>query len=401
MPQRLKLFSIALFAGVISLILAEVLLRIIQPLNLVNVYRWDSVLGHTRIANTSGTYRTSEFSTLLSFNNFGFRGKDYQKQKSESKIRIGVFGDSYVEASQVEDDDSMTRIIERELNNYEIGCQCYEVLNFGVSGYGTTQEMLLIERTIDDFDLDVVVLMMLPANDIKNNSIILEQGINDFAKGIRPYLIKNSNGQFSISKPSESSKDSTEQSQLFYSLRRHSALITLLFKALTKSEWLSAQMVRLGVLSKGHLQALHGIPTDYQVYNQLLTTEWAEAWENTFESLKMIKATCSKSNIPLYVGIIPNREQIFTDIWFNILKQYPEMNSVESWSLDYPNKILKEFFIDNGISYIDLIDAFLELTKGEKASDYYFPIDGHFTAHGHKVAGKSIAGFVFNNLARN
>ncbi|MEO8499242.1 MAG: hypothetical protein ABI614_29605, partial [Planctomycetota bacterium] len=58
------------------------------------------------------------------------------------------------------------------------GSAAVEVINTGVAGYGTAQELLTLRARVWDYDPDVILLCVLPANDIRNNSKTLEPDQN-------------------------------------------------------------------------------------------------------------------------------------------------------------------------------------------------------------------------------
>ena len=48
------------------------------------------------------------------------------------------------------------------------------MINFGVSGYGTAQELLTLRHYVWDYSPDIVLMAFLPGNDVRNNSKELE-----------------------------------------------------------------------------------------------------------------------------------------------------------------------------------------------------------------------------------
>lgn len=77
-----------------------------------------------------------ELSSAIKFNKEGFRDVDRQVIKNNDVLRIVVMGDSFVEALQVDQGDTLTAVLEKSLNSVTKG----EVMNFGVSNFGTTSE---------------------------------------------------------------------------------------------------------------------------------------------------------------------------------------------------------------------------------------------------------------------
>ena len=99
---------------------------------------------------------------IIHQNQFGLRGPDdMQLKKTPGKKRILVLGDSYVWGLGASQDDLFTNPRVHGTND--------EFINCGVSGYGTDQEYLFYLRTGQKFDVDQVVLVFTPYNDVANN----------------------------------------------------------------------------------------------------------------------------------------------------------------------------------------------------------------------------------------
>ncbi len=171
-----------------ALLIAELVARVVLPSNRINRYVYDPVLGHARPRGESGTYQTSEFTTTLSFNSLGFRDKEWNPMKPPGTFRIALLGDSYVEGAQVSEQEVFARVLENLLSEPLGAPARIEVMNLGVSGYGTTQEMELLRTKVLRFEPDLVVLTFLSGNDIRNNSLVLDQGTSDWKLAARPYF---------------------------------------------------------------------------------------------------------------------------------------------------------------------------------------------------------------------
>ncbi len=104
-------------------------------------------------------------------NNLGFRDRNHNIKKADGTYRIIVLGDSITMGLLIEkDEDVFTSVLERSLN--EIG-KNVEVINFGVSGYNTQQEVgILIEKGLV-FRPDLVLLQYcLNDRSVMNGGII-------------------------------------------------------------------------------------------------------------------------------------------------------------------------------------------------------------------------------------
>lgn len=63
--------------------------------------------------------------------------------------------------------------------------QQIEVLNFGVQGYGTAQELMTLRHHVWQFSPDLIILGFYPGNDIRNNYKPLEHD------HLRPYFSRH------------------------------------------------------------------------------------------------------------------------------------------------------------------------------------------------------------------
>ena len=124
--------------------------------------RFDHELGWAPLENTSGMQIADNKRFLIHQNQFGLRGSDELKlEKTSARKRVLVLGDSYVWGLGATQDDIFT--------NPKVYGTDDEFINCGVSGFGTDQEYLFYLRTGQKFDVDQVVLVFTPYNDIENN----------------------------------------------------------------------------------------------------------------------------------------------------------------------------------------------------------------------------------------
>jgi len=109
------------------------------------------------------------------------RGFRLYGDPGETRRRKVLFlGDSYTQAMHVSDDRTYYGLLQDELN--------IEVFAYGVEGYGSLQEYMVLDRFIDEIKPDAVVIQLCP-NDIINNSPELERNSTLNRMGLRrPYL---------------------------------------------------------------------------------------------------------------------------------------------------------------------------------------------------------------------
>ena len=160
----------AVFIGLLfAALLAEGALRLVTPSRLGRsdnerkfFCRFDRQLGWAPLENITAVHKLKGLSGLVHQNQYGLRGPDdMQLNKSPGKKRILVFGDSYVWGFGAD----QTSIFSAP----EVHGTDEEILNFGVSGYGTDQEYLFYQLRGTKFVADEVVVALTPYNDIANN----------------------------------------------------------------------------------------------------------------------------------------------------------------------------------------------------------------------------------------
>ncbi|MBN2031315.1 hypothetical protein JW824_13865 [bacterium] len=100
----------------------------------------------------------------------GFRDREYNMIKPQDIFRIIVLGDSITYGLGVSWDETYPKIIEQLLNKRSTDSdQRYEVINFGVNGYNTVQEVEHLRINGVKYDPDMV-LVGYNLNDVGNYS---------------------------------------------------------------------------------------------------------------------------------------------------------------------------------------------------------------------------------------
>jgi len=158
LPARLALAAVAV---VVSLLLAEALLRALAPAlppPVEPIYRASEVpgLGYTLVPSLD----TRALRADLRTNALGFRGPDWSTTKPAGRLRIALIGDSHAFGYGVPFDATVGEVLARLLRD-ALG-RPVEVLNFGVSGYNAWQQRSALLHVALGFSPDVVVL--LPCN---------------------------------------------------------------------------------------------------------------------------------------------------------------------------------------------------------------------------------------------
>jgi hypothetical protein len=166
-PLRVRV-AVVLLSVVFALLVFEVFLRA-TGYSYQTFYRPDDALGYTLEPGAEGWHK-KEGRSYVRVNSDGLRDREYARRKPPNTFRVAAIGDSYTEALQVAEEDGFTSVLERRLS----GCpalagRAVEVVNFGVSGYSTAQELLTLRRKVWAYEPDLVLLTVTTNNDVTDN----------------------------------------------------------------------------------------------------------------------------------------------------------------------------------------------------------------------------------------
>lgn len=176
-PRARKLFAkvLLIFFGVmVGCVVAEIALRI-AGYSYPEFYTLNQSRGYALRPQAEGWYR-KEGEAYIRINSDGLRDQEHSLAKPPDTIRIAVIGDSYPEALPVSVEEAFWRVMGERIQQ----CGAFpgkkiEVLNFGVSGYGTAQELLTLREQVWKYSPEVVMLTVTTNNDITDNSRILKK----------------------------------------------------------------------------------------------------------------------------------------------------------------------------------------------------------------------------------
>ena len=163
LAQAILLLSVT---TLVTLLLAEGAVRILMPQYLRPVFR-EQVRGatytradlHARIASPG------EFDTRANTTVQRFRGKRlYAPTPPAGTFRIAVIGDSYVFGTGAEDHETYPSVLETKLA--EMAAGTVEVLNAGIHGSGTSDQVVWFDRWAKSFHPNLVVLTVFGGNDV-------------------------------------------------------------------------------------------------------------------------------------------------------------------------------------------------------------------------------------------
>jgi lysophospholipase L1-like esterase len=133
----------------------------------------DPVLGWSHEPNAEGIYVGPrpwpvEFEAKVKINSLGLRGPELDELPDDG-YRVLVLGDSQTVGFEVEYEQTFTAILEKQLIR-KMGAPV-QVVNAGVRGYGTDQELLYYRERGRKLNPDLVILVPT-FNDPRNNTMV-------------------------------------------------------------------------------------------------------------------------------------------------------------------------------------------------------------------------------------
>jgi len=140
------------------------------------VYILDEELGWTQQRNVQRTYQTDGVTAAVETNELGLRGPVYTGPSRQKRILI--LGDSFTAGFEVSNDELFSMIWDRARPDLEI-------VNAGVSGYSTVQEILRSRQLQSIVQPDLYMLFVYE-NDLNDNVMPFFPGL-----GPRPYVDEN------------------------------------------------------------------------------------------------------------------------------------------------------------------------------------------------------------------
>jgi hypothetical protein len=163
---KLRATGVQLLILLVTLVAIEGILRLVSPRMLRDssserslTYQYDPQLGWAPVPNSSAVI-TNVRTIHAQHNSLGLRDIEFARDGRPAMLFIG---DSFVWGLDSEADERFTDLLRKRIPDYNI-------VNAGVSGYGTDQEYLLLQRLWPTIEPKVVVLVFCTNNDRLDNS---------------------------------------------------------------------------------------------------------------------------------------------------------------------------------------------------------------------------------------
>jgi hypothetical protein len=217
--MRRTLLSLVSF--VVLLLVLEVFLRTTHAFNArVSFIEPDTLVGWRYTPDKAYWFNGENDHPIAGhINNLGFRDCDRTRTRPAGTFRVAILGDSFVEALQVEQDSTFCALAERALAQ-RWGAPV-EVMNFGRSGMTQSEELLTLERDVLPCSPDLVVLLFVPHNDVRDVSVATAD------REKRPFFHVGPSGELDLDTSFRASRGYRVREWL-NGVKQHSALVSLM-----------------------------------------------------------------------------------------------------------------------------------------------------------------------------
>jgi len=398
-PRNLKKkLLLVIFGLLVGLLMSEVFLRVIGY-SYPTFYQADYYRGFSLRPGAEGHYQR-EGGSYVRINSDGLRDRDHVKTKPPNTVRIAVLGDSFVEAMHVPMEQTFWSALEHKLQECDaFAGKQVEVINFGVSGYGTAQELMTLRQKVWDYSPDIVLLAFTTLNDIYDNSRALSKSEEV------PYFVYH-NGSLDYD---ASFRDSGIYRQRDSRLSRigrwfhdHLRIVQLghhvqFVLKLRLTDWRNRRHsapppppaeANPPAITKPLTAETIGI--ENMIYLDPQSEDWKEAWHVTEGLITEMDDEVRQRGAKFFLVTLSNAIQVYPD---PVIRQN-FMKHLGVTSLFYANLRLRDLATRDNFEFFDLAEPMQAYAEKNKVFLHGFDRDignGHWNANGHRVAAELIA----------
>jgi lysophospholipase L1-like esterase len=330
----------------------------------------------------------------IHINELGFRSQ--LSNSGQARRSIVVLGDSFVFAKESRSEAMFSERLEGLLKPHVP--DGVEVLNAGVPGYGTAQQLLFVRELyrVQNSRPDIFLLMFF-TNDTLDN-LCLSYG-NLTPEPIRPCFTLDETGQAVLMKLPENLPDFEDDTLVAAARQGRQELKTLSLGKAWAEEWVQTKPAFVAILTRLGLS-----PRIARMPGLLNAWYRPEVVQNgmtlTSALITQMDQEIREKGGQLVVSMVPSPFQVYPETYLPLLRQsFPDNPAVGLFAADVTKsqRLVRELCEKAGIPFQDLLPVFSE----HRENALFIPRDGHLTHAGHKLMSESLLPFVLKTMARN
>jgi hypothetical protein len=369
----------------LALILGEAALRLVG-FSYPAFWRPDPLSGASLRPGMEG-WQSGEGRVYVKINQEGLRDREHELAKPAGTYRIAILGDSYAEAMQVELERTFWSLLPPRLERCGFaGGRRIETVNFGVSGYGTADELLTLRERAWRYDPDMVLLAFFPGNDVRNNSRALEG-----SSGRAYFVLKDGelalDASFRGDPQFRDSERATAQRAFLQDLRLYQ--LGRRVRAGNVERHFHSVPIAAALAAGDDRLAEPGL--DENVFREPVDPAWREAWEVTDRLVRAAAEESAAHSARFLLVVLSTPGTVYPDA--KLRTRYAERLGVKS--LFYPEERLQRVGERAGFDVLALAPQMQRRADASGAHFHGFdntrPGFGHWNEAGHAMAAELIA----------
>lgn len=385
--------ALALLGIFLSLVMIEAVLRAFYPQYGGKPAQFHPTLGLSLIPNFDGIYISQghQSVTHIRTNSLGFRDSEVLIPKPDDVFRILVLGDSITFGLGVKEEEVFPEALEEVLNgNAKAGSAQFEVINAGVPGYGTTQELLQYQLYGRQLNPNLVILAFLVSNDLLDN-LCIDQILPDHTfvrvSPTKPCFALRNGELIEVHSP-QRPRDAPNQKKLSFNAK---TLHTCVFFRSKVKNILTSNVEVIELVSNLGIDVRAPMPSTFSWYME----ECGEGWSLTEKLLDRLKEEVTADGGRLVVVVLPSRPQMTGQ--YLQLTQLLFANSKETAEFLADSTRPQDLLIGWGKKeQVAVLDCLPDIEEAASTQSLYLQ-DGHFNPAGHRV----VARLIYNYLTQN
>lgn len=339
-----------------------------------------------------GTFWTKAPNTFrkhcIYINKYNLRNRDIAEIAGPDTTRIIVLGDSFAFGKAVAEEQIFVRRLEAFLNENS-GGTTYEVVNAGVPGYGSAQELLFMRDLAERGVRGDIYLLVMFTNDILDN---LRRFYATLEENIPQPGFVLTNGDSLVLKYLPQKKylsddqDIPEPTRTLGRTKIGAVLKTRLESFLQTKPRLLGTLNRLGI--KVEFPRVPGLMNAWY-RDEILET----GIPLTKRIIEEIQTEAERLDAKLLVSFIPSQLQVYQRSYGPFLKNtFPDNKQVQEWLEDNtrPQRLIERMCRELDLPFLDLYPAL----TGNNSRSLYIPREGHLNERGHEIVARELVGFV-------
>jgi len=380
--------SVVVVALAVGLCIGEIMLRVVG-FSYPPFHQPDPITGLSLRPNTSGWYR-KEGQAYVETNSQGLHDRERPLTKPPGTYRILMLGDSYPEALQVNVETTFWRLLEQRLEACAFrSAKHIDVINLGISGFGTGQALRMLQTRGLAYRPDLVMLAFFPGNDVRNNSRELEPD------KVRPFYLLDAAGGLRLDDTFASSAEFRRRTgrlrRAGKELSRYLRTLQLIYyvkdlRDMRREQTEVAAVPTAAAAAATPARAGGEAGLDDQIFRDPPDQKWEDAWRLTERLILELKQTAAAAQAEFVVVIVSIGIQIHPDK--AVREAFAQRLGVED--LSYPERRITQFGERTNTRVISLVPDLQRHAERHNVYLHGFTNtsmgSGHWNEAGHSAA---------------